>query len=265
MKVIARVSAAVLASTALLWSQPALTPARARGYLTSDQTSGVVRIVLPAPTTGDARYQADMAIFRTTRSLEGSSRWTLAQSDDDLSIVGLLHAFRCALGLSLTPSQAPKLMVLIARANSDAGAAGNVIKVRYQHKRPFQVGEGNVCVSPQGKEGLERSPDYPSGHAALSWDIGLILAELVPEAAINILARARAFGESRIVCGVHDASAVEAGRMTATAVFAMQSGSPEFRKDFDAARMELAGLRAQVTLKPDGCEKDAETLSKSPY
>lgn len=265
MKNIVRVSAAVLASIALLWSQPAATSGRARGYLTSEQTSGVVRIVLPAPTTGDLRYQADMAIFHATRSLKDSPRWTLAQSDDNLSIAGLLHAFRCALGLTLTPSEAPKLAALIGRANYDAGAAANVIKVRYQHKRPFQVAEGDVCVSLLGKARLEHSPDYPSGHTALSWDTGLILAELVPEAASDILARARAFGQSRIVCGVHNASAVEAGWMTGTAVFAMQSDSPEFQKDLDAARLELRALRAHVTSKPTECEAEAETLSKSPY
>lgn len=260
-----RVLAAILASAALMWSQPAAAPARARGYLTSDQTSGVVRIVPPAPTTGDARFQADMAIFHATRSLEGSPRWTIAQSDDNQSIAGLLHAFRCALGLTLTPSEAPKLMALIARANSDAGAAANLIKVRYLHKRPFQIAEGDVCVTPLGKVALELSPDYPSGHAALSWDTGLILTRLVPEAANDVLARARAFGQSRIVCGVHNASAVEAGWMTATAVFAMQSDSPEFKKDFDAARLELVALRAHVKSKPEGCETEAETLSKNPY
>jgi acid phosphatase (class A) len=88
---------------------------------------------------------------------------------------------------------------------------------------------------------------------------------MVPEATIDILARARAFGQSRIVCGVHNASAVEAGDMTATAVFAMQSESLEFQKDFDAARTELAQLRAHVNSKPTGCEAEAETLLKNPY
>jgi acid phosphatase (class A) len=260
-----RFSIAVLASTALLSCQPAAAPARVSGYLTPEQTADVVRIVLPAPTTGDPRYQADMAIFRATRSLEGSARWTLAQSDDNLSIAGLLHAFSCPLGLTLSPENAPKLVALIARAIADASAASNAIKIRYQHKRPFQVAEGDVCISPLGKAALERSPDYPSGHTTLSWETGLILAGLVPEAAIDILARARAFGQSRVVCGVHNESAVEAGWMTATSVFAMQESSPEFHRDFEAARTELAGLRAHSTSKPVGCEPEAETLSKSPY
>jgi acid phosphatase (class A) len=265
MRNIVRVSSAAFAFTAVLWSQPAAAPARVHGYLTPEQTSGVVRIVPPAPTTGDARFEADMAIFHATRSLEGTPRWKLAQSDDNLSLAGLLHAFRCALGLDLTPESAPALTTLLNRANSDAGDAAGVLKVKYQHKRPFQVAAGDVCVSPQGKAALEHSPDYPSGHTALSWETGLILAELVPDAASDVLARAREFGQSRIVCGVHNTSAVEAGWMTATAVFAMQSASPEFHKDLDAARKELAALRAHATPKLAGCEAEIETLSKTPY
>jgi acid phosphatase (class A) len=206
-----------------------------------------------------------MAIFHATRALEGSARWTLAQSDDNLSIAGLLHAFRCALGLALTPENAPKLVALIARSNSDAYAAAGVIKLRYQHKRPFQVAAGDVCLSPQGKAALEQSPDYPSGHAALSWETGLILTEVVPDVGANVLSRARAFGQSRVVCGVHNASAVEAGWMTATSVFALQQSSPEFHRDLDAARAELAELRALSKSKPAACESEAETLSKNPY
>ncbi len=265
MKILVRVSAAIFASAALMCSQPAAAPEIAHGYLTANQTSDVVRIVPPAPVTGDARYQADMSIFRATRSFQGSPRWTLAQSDDNLSIAGLLHAFRCALGLTLTPENAPKLVALLSRANSDAYAAAAAIKIRYRHKRPFQVAEGDVCLSAPGKAALERSPDYPSGHTALSWETGLVLAELAPEAAADVLARARAFGQSRVVCGVHNASAVEAGWMTAASVFAMQQSSPEFHRDLEAARSELAELRARSKSKPAACELETETLSKNPY
>jgi acid phosphatase (class A) len=247
------------------WSQPAAAPTQVPGYLTSAQTSEVVRIVPPAPMSGDPRFQTDIAIFHATRSLEGSARWRLAQSDDNLSLAGLLYAFRCALNLTLTPDDAPKLTVLLTRANSDAYSATNVIKIRYQHKRPFQVAEGDVCVSPSGKAALERSPDYPSGHTALSWETGLMLSQLAPDKAVDLLARARAFGQSRVVCGVHNLSAVEAGWMTATAVFAMQMSSPEFRKDLDAARTEFASLRGATKAKPAGCEVESRTLSNNPY
>src|SRR5580693_1218602 len=146
MRILCQVATALFVSAVVLFGQMP-TPARATGYLTSEQTSDVVRIIPAAPAMGDPRFGADMAIFRATRSLEGSARWALAQSDDNLSVAGLLHAFSCPMGLLLSPENAPKLTALINRAATDAGAASNLIKLRYQHKRPFQITEGDVCVS----------------------------------------------------------------------------------------------------------------------
>jgi acid phosphatase (class A) len=80
----------------------------------------------------------------------------------------------------------------------------------------------------------------------------LVLAELAPDSATSLLARARAFGESRIVCGVHNMSAVEAGWMTATAVFAAQNASAAFRADLDPAKTELSTLRTSASVDPAG-------------
>jgi acid phosphatase (class A) len=264
MRIFWQIGIALSLSVVVLRSQPP-SPLRVAGYLTAAQTSDVMRIIPAAPATGDPRFEADMAVFHATRSLEGSPRWALAQSDDSLSLAALLHVFSCSLGLTLTPENAPKLTALLNRAIADASAASNVLKFHYQHKRPFQLAEGNVCVSAQGKAALERSPDYPSGHTTLSWETGLILAQLSPANAGDVLARARAFGQSRVVCGVHNLSAVEAGWMTATAVFAMQEDSPEFRKDLEAARTELASLRTDSKSKPAGCEAEAQLLAKDPY
>ncbi len=256
---------ALLSAIALLHAQSGGPAQRPQGYLTPQQTRDVEKVVPPAPSAGDPRFEADMAIFRATRALQGSARWKIAQSDDNLSLTGQLLAFRCALHLDLTPQNAPKLALLLSRADSDAGAASNNIKFRYGHKRPFQVANGEVCVSPQTKSDLEKNPDYPSGHTTVSWDTSLILAEIFPDYADDILARARAYGQSRVVCGVHNLSAVQAGWMTADAVFAMQQASAAFRADLDAARSEVAALRSASKATPQGCDVEAEALSKSPY
>jgi acid phosphatase (class A) len=67
------------------------------------------------------------------------------------------------------------------------------------------------------------------------------------------------------VCGVHNASAVEAGRLTATAVFAAQHASAEFRADVDAARQELVALRARLAEKPARCTEEDATLVNPAY
>jgi acid phosphatase (class A) len=91
---------------------------------------------------------------------------------------------------------------------------------------------------------LAASPDYPSGHATWGWIGGLILADLAPDRATPILVRARAFGESRAVCGVHSISAVDAARTNASAIHAVLQSDATFRADLEAARAELARARA---------------------
>jgi acid phosphatase (class A) len=226
----------------------------------------VKRIVPPAPKAGDARFTADMAIYRATRALEGTPRWEMALSDDNVSTQGILNAYSCALnGLQTTPENTPKLRALLARANVDAFRPAGEMKKLYQHKRPFLVEPAKVCLSDRGRTALENDGDYPSGHTTAAWTAGLILAELVPEASSEILTRAYAFGESRIVCGVHNASAVEAARLIATAVFAAQHGSAEFRADVDAAREELKALLASRTERPASCKVEADLLAARPF
>ncbi|MDB5451330.1 MAG: acid phosphatase, partial [Phenylobacterium sp.] len=96
--------------------------------------------------------------------------------------------------------------------------------------------------------------------------VGLILAELAPDRATQILSRARAFGEGRLVCGVHNLSAVEAGRMNGSIVVAALHGSEEFRKDMDVARKEIAAAR-KAGPAPDAaaCAKEAELVALNPY
>jgi len=253
-----------LAAGSIWAQQKAAAPRPARsGYLSPGETPDVARIVPLAPTEGDSRDALDRAVFRATRSFDGSPRWSLALSDNDVSTAGMFRAFACSLGVKLTRQNAPRITALITRATIDATAAFERLKqLNQQRKRPFLVAEGPICL--QRPTGLEDNPDYPSGHTTFGWEVGLILAELAPDAATPILSRARAFGESRVVCGVHNASAVEAGVMTAAAVVAALHGSALFRTDLDAARSELAGLRRHVSGRA-GCALEAEILATPPY
>jgi acid phosphatase (class A) len=118
---------------------------------------------------------------------------------------------------------------------------------------PLPDRRGPICVDKT--EGLAKSPDYPSGHTTWGWTVGLVLAEADPAHATAILSRARAFGESRLVCGVHNASAIEAGRTNAAALVAALHGSKAFRDDLDAVRDEIAELRKSATARPSAMSR----------
>ncbi|MBO9706960.1 MAG: phosphatase PAP2 family protein [Caulobacter sp.] len=218
------------------------------------------RVLPPAPQPGEARYEADRKTFLATRALKDGPRWALAQNDVDEKKI--LADFACALGFTPTPETNPRLTALLMKLRHDVIAAVNKPKDLYQRKRPYLIDEGPICVDKTVS--LAMSPDYPSGHTTWGWTVGLILAEADPDHATDILVRARSFGESRVVCGVHNASAVEAGRTNASALVAALHGSKAFRDDLDAVRTEIAEARAKAA-QPAQCEVEKALVAKTPY
>jgi acid phosphatase (class A) len=232
---------------------------RAAGFLAPATLPNAIATIPPAPKEGDVRNALDWDIFVKTRALEGSDRWSMAKSDDSYKPADLLKDFSCAVGVTLTPENSPTLLSIIGRSTIDAGMAAEAAKQLYRRDRPFLHNPGNICIDRNG--GIAKSFDYPSGHASLGWTAGLVVAQLSPETATQVLARGRAYGESRVVCGVHNMSAVEAGRTNAAGVFAALQGSAEYRDALDKARAELAAARAPGG-KPDAasCAKEAELV-----
>lgn len=238
---------------------PAATGPVTVGYLTPAQTPDATAIVPPAPKEGEARNDADWKVFRDTRALRelNPDRWALAVNDDSYKPADILKDFSCAMGVELTLENAPKLSLMLTRASTDAANAAAKTKEVYKRERPYLHNYGDICIA--RSENLAKSYDYPSGHASASWVEGLILASLAPDRAEKILARARAYGESRIVCGVHNASAVEAGRTNAAGVFAALQGSAAYRQALVDVRKELTVVR-KTGKAPDAavCAKEAD-------
>lgn len=228
-------------------------------YLDASNTPDGLRILPPPPKAGSAADVADKRIFAETRALQGSPRWRLATSDVDTEA---FDTFACAMGMRLTKKAAPALARVLDRAGT--GGLVDPVKSRYAVRRPYLGGEAPICQA--RTEHLASNGDYPSGHTAGGWMEALILAELLPDRATELLARGRAFGESRAVCGAHSASAVQAGFMAGASVVAALHGLAEFRADMDAARAELAALRTNApTPEPGRCRMEAEALAAAPY
>lgn len=212
-----------------------------------------VRILAPPPASGTPLAVADRQIFDRTRALRGTARWRLAQSDVTSSA---FEHYACALGMQLTPQSAPVLWRLLDGAS--AGDLVGEVKAHYRRPRPYLGGKAPICEPKTAH--LAGNPDYPSGHTAGGWVEALILAELASDRASEILARGRAFGESRAICGSHSASAVQAGVVAGSAVVAGLHGQPQFRRDLEEARAELARVRATAP-PPDAAACRAETAA----
>jgi len=134
-------------------------------------------------------------------------------------------------------------------------------KHRYNRTRPFMV-NGEPTCTPDKEAGLAENGSYPSGHTSIGWAWALILAELTPDRGDAIVARGRSYGESRLVCNVHWHSDVLSGRFMGSAVVARLHADPQFRRDMDAARVELAMARRRGTAPVAGCGATAAALAQ---
>jgi acid phosphatase (class A) len=88
-----------------------------------------------------------------------------------------------------------------------------------------------------------------------------LLAEINPPRGDAIVQRGRAYGESRVVCGVHYYSDIEAGRMLASALVAALHGAPEFETDIASARAELFSLRGKAQPAAAACDSEKANLA----
>lgn len=234
-----------------------------KGYLAPGEFD-VTHVIEPAPRAGDPRYDTDRQIFLATRKLVGSARYKMATDDAVYATPAMLADFSCAVGVKLTPDNAPKLAHLVESAGADTGSQSAHAKDIYQRLRPFMIDKGKICQAKSelfDKKTNQMSYDYPSGHTTWGWTWALILSSIVPDRAQQILERGRAYGDSRFVCGAHNESAVEGGMLSATATMALVQTKPDYQADRTAAKAELDALRANGE-QPSGCKAEADLVSE---
>jgi len=260
-------TAGALAGPALAAPAVATQPAHDRPqpgtYLSGPTLPDAARILPQPPVAGSVEAKLDEDTFLSARRYKDTDRWRLAQQDARLGVKDLLSDFSCALGFAIDPAKAPTLVFILSHAGSDMSVEIEGAKQLWKKPRPFVGNDQPICVA--RSEGLTRSPSYPSGHTTLEYGIALLLSELVPDRATEILERGRTMAESRIVCGVHWVSDVQSGFVNAAAMVSALHGSEKFRGDMERARAELAALRAQAG-RPDAkeCSIEAEAEAHSP-
>jgi len=242
---------------------PEIRPGVLKGYLPKEAVPDSSALLPPPPAVGSAAEALDQDIARANLALRGTSRWKLASMDADLGFPAAAGDFSCALGAPVTAEDTPRLYVMLRRVMTDAGAATGAAKTKYQHARPFMLDSQPTCA-PDQEQALRTSGSYPSGHTSIGWAWALVLSEASPDQSEAILARGRAFGESRLVCNVHWESDVIEGRFMGAATVARLHDEPEFLADLEAAESELTAARAKNLPPQNDCKFEAEALGETP-
>lgn len=127
----------------------------------------------------------------------------------------------------------------------DVGATCDSIsdhaKQEYKRTCPFVYYNQQTLV-PEQKESHINNSSYPSGHTVLGWTMALLLSDINPAVADQLLARGYEYGQSRVIAGYHWQSDVDAGRLGGSVLYAKLQGNPRFCKQLAKAQQEFNQL-----------------------
>jgi acid phosphatase (class A) len=242
---------------------PEIRPGILAGYLKREALPVSLALLPPPPAPGSPAMALDQATAKESIAFQNTPRGTLAAQDAELGFPGVAGTFSCAVQAPIDEQTTPTLYRLLRRSLTDAGLATYTAKDHYRRTRPFVANSTPLCT-PKDQAFLAKDGSYPSGHTAIGWSWALILSEIEPDRGDAILARGRAFGQSRLICNAHWDSDVIEGRFVAAGVVARLHSDPTFQADLGQAKSELTAARAKGLPPSRDCAAEDAALALSP-
>ena len=192
--------------------------------------------ILPAPPKPASKAQGkDLAISLAWQTQRTPAMEAQAKADSDRSV----FRFGVIFGDAFAKDRLPIAARFFEDVAGDERIVGAAAKTYWNRPRPFVTSSRiHPCV--------EQPPtnSYPSNHATIGMLYAQILARMLPERRLRILARAQEYAQDRVICGVHYTSDVEAGkRAGAIEAFAMLPDAT-FKREFAEAKAEIRAVLA---------------------
>ena len=193
------------------------------------------RILSQPVDTASYRYYGDVARYMDAKGKRTTLRGDQAVADAELNLETLLSAFSEPLGIKMDVKATPKLNALIGEAISAFGNNASALAASSRfRKRPYvQLGETPFAGTYDSK-----TSSYPSVESEIGWGVALLLTEIAPDRANDLLTLGYRIGESGIITGQHWASDIVPGRIMAAATLAHLNSTDSFRKLLSGATSE---------------------------
>ncbi|MCM1152963.1 MAG: phosphatase PAP2 family protein [Muribaculum sp.] len=219
-------------------------------FLTIDQVPNSLELLPGPPDAGSIAFLYDKARYDWGKSLRKTERGEQAFRDANVSGSGVPDAFSEAFGVAINPEETPEIYTLVVGMREDAGdLATRSAKDYYNRMRPYAFFGEDTC-NPEQQAELSTNGSYPSGHTSIGWATALVLAEINPDRQNEILNRGFEMGESRVICGYHFQSDVDAARIVASGAVARLHADEGFQKQLDKAKKEFAKLQKAGKVAP---------------
>lgn len=218
-------------------------------FLEESEVANSLELLPPPPAANSILFLYDKAQYDWGLLQRNTPRGDQAVEDARVDGNGVPRAFSEAFGLEISKEDTPEIHKLIINMREDAGdLATRHAKEHYMRVRPFSFFNQMTC-NPEQQEELSTNGSYPSGHTSIGWATALVLAEINTDRQNEILKRGYEMGQSRVICGYHFQSDVDAARLVASAVVARLHANEAFMDQLKKAKAEFAKLQKEGKVK----------------
>ena len=212
-------------------------------YFTPEQMPDMRKFLPGPPTEGSEAFKYDLAVYELGKKIRATDTEAAkaAQAQSNNSIENICKQFSSAFGFEITAESTPEIFTLLRDGVITSVRSVVAPKEYYHRTRPFAYHkEGTLMPDAEGM--LHQNGSFPSGHTLRGWAAALLLLEINPDRAEELLALGYQYGQSRVISGYHWQSDVDASRLVAAAAVAKLHTSKRFEKQMKRAKKEFARL-----------------------
>ena len=216
-------------------------------YFTTGEMPDMMKFLPGPPDSSSVAFMNDVARYYWGKEMrKDPERAAEALRDAVYGLETILTEFEEAFGMKVSQEETPEIYKVLLEGTATCDSICTIPKRSYMRRRPFMV-FNEPTLYPEDDEALRKNGSYPSGHTLLGWSAALLMMEINPDRATEIMARGYRYGENRLVVGAHWQSDTDAARLAASVAYARLHTSERFLEQMKKARAEYQALKGVPT------------------
>lgn len=240
-------------------------------YFTAEEMPDMMYFMPGPPDSTSVAFSNDVARYYWGKEMrKDAERAAEATRDAVYGLETILTEFEEAFGMKITKEGTPEIYKVLAEGTATCDSVTTIPKRTYMRRRPFMV-FNETTLYPEDEPALRLNGSFPSGHTTLGWSAALLMMEINPARANEILKRGYRYGENRVIVGAHWQSDTDAARLATSAAYAKLHTSERFleqmkkaREEFKALQGNASSLKAPQTAPSAAADAPAYSLQGTP-
>jgi acid phosphatase (class A) len=241
-KILMMATAAMMAATNLSAQEEEVVNA----YFTTGEMPDMMVFLPGPPDSTSVAFMNDVARYYWGKEMrKDPERAAEATRDAVYGLETILTEFEEAFGMKISKEDTPEIYKVLLEGTATCDSICTRPKREYMRRRPFMV-FNEPTLYPEDEPALRKNGSFPSGHTLLGWSSALLMMEINPNRATEIMARGYRYGENRLVVGAHWQSDTDAARLAASVAYARLHTSERFLEQMRKAREEFQRLKGET-------------------